>query len=93
MRQPTDAERERLAILLEEMGEATQVIGKILRHGWEPTHNEIKYNNRADLQAELGDVHAAVLRLCNANDVSYTAIHARAEKKLAVGGTLLRSQR
>jgi hypothetical protein len=33
----SDAEVERLAILAEEMGEAQQCIGKILRHGeWKP---------------------------------------------------------
>ena len=30
-----DAEAERLAILLEEFGEAQQAVGKILRHGYE----------------------------------------------------------
>jgi hypothetical protein len=33
--QLTDAEAERLALLAEECGEVVQVIGKILRHGYE----------------------------------------------------------
>lgn len=32
----SNAELERLALLLEELGEAQQVIGKILRHGYPP---------------------------------------------------------
>lgn len=92
MRQVTDAERERLAILLEEMGEAQQVIGKILRHGWSPTHAGKTYDNRGDLQNELGDVQAAVARLCRSGDVSRSSIHSRTEQKLAAGGTILRHQ-
>ena len=36
--QLTPAEAERLALLLEELGEAQQAIGKILRHGYASTH-------------------------------------------------------
>jgi hypothetical protein len=55
------AEAERLALLLEELGEAQQVIGKILRHGYESHHPENPDDsNRALLEGELGDVMAAI---------------------------------
>jgi NTP pyrophosphatase (non-canonical NTP hydrolase) len=86
------AEFERLSILIEEMGEALQVAGKILRHGWEPTEAGVRYDNRADLQRELGDVRAAMIRLCDAGDLNKFEIHARADEKLSPGGTILRRQ-
>ncbi len=44
----TDAQAERLALLLEELGEAQQAIGKILRHGYESMSpfDETKTTNR-----------------------------------------------
>ena len=57
------SQHERLAILLEELGEAQQAIGKILRHGYEscdptliPPDDERPPNNRENLEKELGDV-------------------------------------
>ena len=78
----TPAEHERLALLLEEMGEAQQVVGKILRHGWGPhTFLGIAYDNRLDLEKELGDVWAAMIRLTAAGDIRFESIEARADKK------------
>lgn len=61
------AEAERLALLAEEMGEAIQVVGKILRHGYEsynPTtqvpEGHRPLTNRYLLEKELGDVCAAI---------------------------------
>lgn len=61
------AEAERLAFLAEEMAEATQIIGKILRHGYEscdPTwrgpEDERPPTNRELLQKEMGDVQCAL---------------------------------
>lgn len=62
------AEAERLALLLEELGEAQQAIGKILRHGYESSWNGGP-TNRASLQHELGDVAAAVTLLVDAGDL------------------------
>lgn len=53
----TPAETERLAILAEEMGETIQVIGKILRHGYDsrnPLEGKTGWTNRANLEKELG---------------------------------------
>ncbi len=54
------AEAERLAYLLEELGEVQQVIGKILRHGYASSHPDGGPTNRELLAAELGDVIAAI---------------------------------
>src|SRR5262249_326621 len=81
----TDAEAERLALLLEELGEAQQAIGKILRHGYtsvDPTKNEPKPNNRQALERELGDGMAAVQLMDDACDLSGIAIARHKQKKL-----------
>ena len=58
----TPAQAERLAILMEEMAEASQVIGKILRHGFDSCHPKDKTtNNRGLLLKELTDVQAAMV--------------------------------
>lgn len=66
------AEEERLAILLEELGETQQIIGKILRHGYESyspnDHHQI--TNRTLLERELGDVVFAVEFLSKNKDIS-----------------------
>lgn len=77
------AELERLAILAEEMGEALQEIGKILRHGYDACNPITGIANRRSLENELGDVRHAMIMLCNANDVSKDAIHKQAEYKRA----------
>jgi NTP pyrophosphatase (non-canonical NTP hydrolase) len=79
----TLAEYERLAILLEELGEAQQCIGKILRHGYESYNPcvETGQTNRRDLERELGDVQEAILMLCRAKDVSSMAVGLRQAEK------------
>jgi NTP pyrophosphatase (non-canonical NTP hydrolase) len=64
------AETERLAILSEEMGEAIQVIGKILRHGYDSYHplND-RQTNKDLLSKEIGDVLASVHIMYNAGDI------------------------
>ena len=67
----TPAETERLAILAEEMGEAIQVIGKILRHGYESS-NPLENNNvsnRTYLEREMGDVLTALWLMEEARDI------------------------
>lgn len=62
----TPAQVERLALLSEELGEAQQAIGKIVRHGYASMHpNHLRGpNNRQHLEQELGDVQFAVELLC-----------------------------
>lgn len=77
------AEVERLALLAEEMGEAIQVVGKVLRHGYE-SHNPNdpeRTTNRKLLMNELGDVRHSVDRMCDADDVSKQIIGVRAHLK------------
>lgn len=77
------AEVERLALLAEEMGEAVQVVGKVLRHGYE-SHNPndpARTTNRQLLMHELGDVRHSVERMCDADDVSKQIIGVRAHMK------------
>ena len=77
------AEVERLALLAEEMGEAIQVVGKVLRHGYE-SHNPNdpeRMTNRKLLMHELGDVRHSVDRMCDADDVSKQIIGVRAHLK------------
>ncbi len=76
----TNAERERLAILIEEMGEAAQAAGKILRHGYDS-----QMDNRADLERELGDVYNSIKMLCHYDDVDEAKICARQEEKARTG--------
>lgn len=80
----TAAEHERLSILMEEMAEATQVVGKILRHGYESHHpDNPDVTNRQLLEKELGDVEASLRMLVGANDVNTLSIdrHAAAKSK------------
>ncbi len=81
--QLTPAEAERLALLAEEMGEALQAIGKVLRHGYEsyhPSHPEGPSNRQA-LTREVGDVYAAVCLLCESGDLQHVEIAERVERK------------
>ena len=81
----TPAEAESLALLIEECGEVIQAVGKIQRHGYEsynPDRPE-KGSNRAQLEAELGDLRAAVVMMLEAGDVEDDLMeaHARAKKR------------
>lgn len=76
---------ERLALLIEELGEALHMAGKVLRHGYESVHPDDLRGptNKQALERELGDVRAAMILLCANHDLSKTAIHDRAEVKLS----------
>lgn len=88
------AEAERLALLLEELGEAQQAIGKILRHGYE-NHNpfgNVALTNRAALVRELGDVQYAIAALGDAGDISTDAVIARRWEKAKTVGRFMHHQ-
>lgn len=79
----TAAELERLAVLFEEMGEAIQVVGKIVRHGYE-SENPLLANatpNRELLEKELGDVLHAIDRLFDAGDIRRDWVEIRRDRK------------
>lgn len=88
------AEAERLALLSEELGEAQQAIGKILRHGYESYHpyGYKPGSNREQLEQELGDVLHAVDRLCAVGDLKRTAIVTASVSKAERVGAYLHHQ-
>ena len=70
------AQAERLAILSEELGEVAQIIGKILRHGYN-SYNPFSENpetNRQLLEEELGHILNAMNMLVAADDINSKAI-------------------
>lgn len=77
------AETERLALLAEECGEVIQIIGKILRHGYESYHpsDEFKNLNRKLLQKEIGHVKNAVNMMVKADDVDKDSIQGHCDLK------------
>ena len=78
----TPKETERLAILMEEMSEASQVIGKILRHGYESFHpNDPDRSNKSLLAEEIGHVRYIVGEMCQCGDISGFIMQVAAEKK------------
>lgn len=68
----TEAERERLAMLAEEAGEIVQMVGKILRHGYESYHpnDPNKITNRVHLTNELNDINGVLFGMCKYNDLN-----------------------
>jgi len=86
----TPAEAERLALLMEECAEVQQIIGKILRHGYESCHpfdrKKDPTTNKENLEKELGDVSAALALLIQAGDVTIRNVTKfRADKLKRVG--------
>jgi len=81
------ASSERLYLLMEEMAESIQVIGKILRHGYKSYHPDNPHeDNRELLEKELGHVMCAQQMLHDSVEINLDRIsrHA-AEKQLMVG--------
>lgn len=83
----SEAEAERLAILIEECGEVAQAACKILRHGYESTNpkaitpeDENPETNRSALERELGDLLHAARRISDW-DLNWTRVEARAASK------------
>lgn len=76
------AAAERLAILAEEMGEAIQVICKILRHGYESSNPLIDGpTNREALEVELGHVKNATAMMLRDGDINEALINKSAREK------------
>lgn len=67
----TNSEAERLYILAEEASEIIQAACKTLRHGYEATGPDgEKYDNRTQLETELGDFRSAQSRMWVAGDIN-----------------------
>lgn len=86
--EPTKPERERLYILIEELNEVSQVFNlarhialKVLRFGFDEVYPKTKTDNRARLEAELGDVLAVIDRMLTSGDINQLNLeHARVAK-------------
>lgn len=72
----TKEELERLALLAEECGEVQQIIGKIIRHGYESfsPFDDDQISNRRLLEKELGDIEFACRLMIKAEDINRLAI-------------------
>jgi len=80
--QLTPAEAERLALLIEELGEAQQIAGKILRHGYESVNPfEPSYTNRQRLVQELGDILVVLDFLIDSDDIKQSDLDDRKRVK------------
>jgi NTP pyrophosphatase (non-canonical NTP hydrolase) len=80
--QLTEAEQERLSILIEECGEVVQAGCKILRHGYESTNKgQMAETNRQQLAREIGDLLHAMNRMAIAADFDYQGACDRAESR------------
>lgn len=90
------AQVERFGLLGEELGEAIQAIGKIARHGFgatDPVGNY--YDNKTQLEKELGDIVAATMLSASAGEVSIDNVmnHALIKMhKIASGQAFLHCQ-
>jgi hypothetical protein len=67
----TEAEKERLAMLAEEAGEIIQMVGKILRHGYDNYHpnDPMKVTNRELLVRELQDLDGVTYGMIIHDDI------------------------
>ena len=88
----TPAEAERLALLAEELGECTQAIGKILRHGYESRHPNGGPTNRESLEREVADVRVAVALLISSRDLNINSVGAQEIIKRTSVGQYLHHQ-
>lgn len=81
----SSAEMERLAILAEECGEAVQMCGKILWHGFESCspYDDRCRPNRVLLERELGDVRGVIDLMLQRGDVRAADIAAWRSRKQA----------
>lgn len=84
----TRSERARLIKLNEELGEVVEsagrsikAISKALNYGWTPEFEGVQYDNRKDLEKELGDVFCAVDLMARKGNLSMAAIQRRSYHK------------
>lgn len=76
------AEAERLALLIEEASEVSQIACKILRHGYDSPHPHSGTENIALLEGEIGDLQTSIAIMLAAADVSGEGIMNGAARKL-----------
>lgn len=88
----TSAEHERLALLFEEASEVIQVVGKIMRHGFDSCHPDGGPTNRKLLEKEVGDFKFAEIMMVQAGDICKEEIAKAVSKKNARIGPYLHHQ-
>lgn len=88
----TPGEIERLALLFEECGEVIQIVGKIIRHGYQSYHPKGGPVNRELLLKEIGHVLAAFQIMQNAGDFAGASVEEFKEQKLKSIGQWLHHQ-
>jgi hypothetical protein len=81
----SEAQAERLAILIEECGEVLHIAGKVLRHGYESCnpYDPKQTSNRELLTREFGDLHAAMVRCLASGDIKFKDFAFYSDAKLA----------
>lgn len=72
---------ERISIIIEEIGEVLQVLGKIQKHGFKASFEGIDYDNKADLEIELGHVLFAISLMIAEGDIDFENISVSQEMK------------
>lgn len=77
----TDAQEERLYLVVEECGEVVQAATKILRHGYESYHPDTGVSNRSHFQKELGDLLECIDMMKRAFDVNMQAVFVAGDEK------------
>lgn len=79
----TAPQLERLAVLVDELGEVTHAVGKILLHGYGSHHpDRPNRNNRDDLESELGDLTSIVSFMGASGDISLDIVKEASAEKL-----------
>ena len=90
----TDAEDERLSLLMEECAEVIQIAAKVKRHGYASANpdGDPSLINRELLESEIGHVLHAVDRMTLVGDVGVRQIHAEKVRKADRIGRYLHHQ-
>jgi NTP pyrophosphatase (non-canonical NTP hydrolase) len=66
----------------QELGQLQQKIGKIAIHGLQPSFENLRWDNKSDLEREIGDFLAALQIMVDAGDLDATAIEEARQVKL-----------
>ena len=78
----TEAEKERIILLMEECAEVTQRCAKILRFGWDSVQPSSGRNNRDLLEQETGDFMLVFSILTMNNDIDLAKVEKHSHNKI-----------
>lgn len=70
----TEAQQERLVLLIEELSEVQKQACKILRFGYPDIHPHTKVDNLTILHEELGDLQAVIDLMIGSGDIKHSEI-------------------